>query len=479
MLDQEALIQSFIRRSMALAPDRLSNYLSDGQGNRYDRRPPYAALAARTETFLSGDLSDRFALVSGLRGTGKTTMVAQVYNALLTKGVPQSRLLYLSMDEVRGMLGCGLSEVMQGYERSLGKNLESFTSGDRAFLLVDEVHYDPAWPLTLKSLYDRTRNLFILATGSSAVSLNMSTDLARRAGTVRVFPMSFGEFNHMRYGMALPATVGSIYDILLCSRDAAEAHRRLVEVSAGTLDYLSRIKPMQLNEYLRVGSMPFALPFKEEQAVHDRALAMLEKVVFQDLEAVGKFDRSTQLKIMNLMTYLATADKLDYAKMTSVLEISKTTLTAIFEALEKADLVYKIWPRGSASSRIRKTPKYKIMAPAIRTAILTRVGAWTDTNGTYGKLLEDTVALTLHRHVVNGKASDLEYDPGDNCADFILTLNDRSRLVIEVGYGAKGIEQVVNTSRHVHPKFGIVISDTELDHRDNVLMMPKDLFLLP
>ncbi|MDX2305143.1 MAG: AAA family ATPase [Microscillaceae bacterium] len=61
-------------------------------------------------------------------------------------------------------------------------------------LLFDEVHDDDNWSKTLKILYDEARTAFILCTGSSALLLNQTADLARRIRIEKIYPFKFIEF---------------------------------------------------------------------------------------------------------------------------------------------------------------------------------------------------------------------------------------------------------------------------------------------
>ncbi|RLF85063.1 ATP-binding protein, partial [Thermococci archaeon] len=92
-------------------------------------------------------------LLPGLRGTGKTTLLAQLY--FYTHSMT-SEMIYLPVDELR-LLGFTLIEGVERY-------LEIFRP-ERSVLLLDEVQYDEKWPLTLKVLNDR-KQFLIIATGS-------------------------------------------------------------------------------------------------------------------------------------------------------------------------------------------------------------------------------------------------------------------------------------------------------------------------
>lgn len=478
MQNKESMVQGFIRKNISLAPDRFKNYVNDGAGNPYYRRFAYARYQRYANDFWEGDGSNRFIIASGLRGTGKTTIVAQLYNELLEWGVGRSRMLYVSMDEAMGTLGATIAEIVQGYEQFLTKNLESLEKDEQIYLFIDEAHYDPDWSLTLKTVYDRSRNVFIFVTGSSAVSLTTGTDVARRAKVEKLFPMNYLEYNLLKDSIQPPGVSEALGNALYRSSNAREAYAKIGEIYPAVNDYLSKVRPMQLNEYLKLGSLPFAIPFKDEGDVYERISSMLEKVVYQDLGAIGKFDRGTLTKVMNLLTLLAVNDRTNLNKLASDLELSKPTLREGIDALEKAELIFKVWPRGSSSAHIRKTPKYKFTAPAVRAAILWSVGEPFNTHEAYGALLEDTMAMYLHRAAVERAIQGFEFDPDDNGADFIVTARDGTNIIIEVGYGHKGTEQVRRSMARCGAKYGIVVSDDQLVSEENILVVPRELFLL-
>ena len=65
-------------------------------------------------------------------------------------------------------------------------------------LLFDEVHEDPKWTNTLKIVYDELKTALILSTGSSALLLQTTADLATRMLIRHVFPLSFSEYLSIR-----------------------------------------------------------------------------------------------------------------------------------------------------------------------------------------------------------------------------------------------------------------------------------------
>ena len=62
------------------------------------------------------------------------------------------------------------------------------------FIFVDEAHFDANWSETSKILFDKSKKIFMIFTGSSALSLELSVDAARRTTKEVVFPMNFSEY---------------------------------------------------------------------------------------------------------------------------------------------------------------------------------------------------------------------------------------------------------------------------------------------
>ncbi|MBU4481070.1 hypothetical protein KKH59_02015 [Patescibacteria group bacterium] len=63
-------------------------------------------------------------------------------------------------------------------------------------------------------------------------------------------------------------------------------------------------------------------------------------------------------------------------------------------------------------------------------------------------------------------------------ADFVLTLKDRSSIVIEVGFNKNEIEQVKNTMKKVKSRYGLVFGSSELELIDNSIVKVPLKFLL-
>jgi predicted AAA+ superfamily ATPase len=130
--------------------------------------------------------------LAGVRRAGKTFLFFHAMQALVGRGVPRDRMLYLNFEDDRlqpiheGDLDLVLRCFRELYPNSVG---------EKVYLFLDEVQSAPGWELWVRRLHD-TENIEIFVTGSSSQLLarDLSTALRGRSITLEVFPLSFREF---------------------------------------------------------------------------------------------------------------------------------------------------------------------------------------------------------------------------------------------------------------------------------------------
>jgi predicted AAA+ superfamily ATPase len=77
-----------------------------------------------------------------------------------------------------------------------------------------------------------------------------------------------------------------------------------------------------------------------------------------------------------------------------------------------------------------------------------------------------------------GKGS-LMYDSSHGGADFVLTIDEIS-IAIQIGSGSDGRQQVMQTRTKIPSKYGIIITDNQLDYdpESGIIRIPLRMFLL-
>ncbi|MSU75618.1 MAG: ATP-binding protein [Candidatus Magasanikbacteria bacterium] len=473
-------VLKYLQNQLVQAPFRLRTYVQDEQGKKYPQRNIYIKIDKYLKDFLHNPIAqDRWIIIPGLRGVGKTTIVAQLFLNHYQE-VDQQRMLYISLDEVVNVLGSSLKDVLVAYERILGESFEKLTRP--LFIFIDEAQYDPKWASVLKTVYDRSNKVFVVCSGSSAVSLQTNPDVIRRSIFQKLFPTSFTEFLMIRDGkFPIKDLKKNLKDALFNANSAKDAYEKLQKLEQNVIGAWSSIDRHYVDEYLKIGTLPFAIRMKDEARVYQTISLLLDKVINQDVQSLGRFDAKTLIHIKRVLFLLAESDVVSVQKLSKTLETSVNTVSNILEVLEQAELLIRVMPYGSNSKKVRKPSRYQFMSSAMRSAFLSIAGNEQIFIAQKGRLMEDVVAMTLHREFVASSRGALNHDSSKGSADFILTIAGKNIIPIEIGMGEKLGTQVRNTMKKVgSAKYGVVICQTSLKLLEdaNVVKVPLDYFLL-
>lgn len=473
-------VLDYVQNQIAQAPHRLRGHVTDLAGKAYPQRHIYKKLEKYLQDFIGRKTEQRWVVVPGLRGVGKTTVFSQLYLNLMPQ-YDVLRILYVSLDEVVGLLNSSLAEVLEAYESILGQSFERLQQ--TVFIFVDEVQYDPKWGLALKSLYDRTKKVFICCTGSSAVSLQTNPDISRRVLMTKLHPLSFPEYQMLRHGIdPVEGLKDGLKQAIYASPNTKAAFKNLKALEKEVVQYWSRVDKMEVQQYLMLGTLPFAIQFTSPDQVYESINTLLDKIILKDIESLKSFDSRTLQSIKRLLFLLADAnDVLSVTKLPNLVNMeSVITIQSVLSVLEQAELLIRVAPYGSKKNAMNKPSKYLFMTPAIRMALLGIVGKETTFHTRVGRLMEDAAALHLNREFVGAGGGNLTYDAAQGGADFILQMNNQREIVIEIGMGKKDITQVRSTLEKIKGDYGIVIGDGQLAHyeEEHIVCVPLQYFLL-
>ncbi len=222
----------------------------------------------------------RILMVQGTSsGAGKTTLLAQIYTEL-TCG-PACKL-YISLDEAKRVLGVNLADILSVYEELLGTVFENLDQP--IYLFIDEIQYEENWGLVLKSLYDRSKKVFMFCTGSSAVSIQTNPDISRRVVFEKLYPMSFTEYMLLKdRKFPIPGLGKNIRDILLNSSNATDVYARLQKLQNGVNKYWIGIHRLEIDNYLKYGTLPFTLQYNQEPLIYAQIEQTLTNILSKDI----------------------------------------------------------------------------------------------------------------------------------------------------------------------------------------------------
>lgn len=454
-------------------------YILNNQGEKFPMRDNFYNLQENIAAFMQGKSDARWFILSGLRGTGKTTLLAQLYDDCKSYDVYR---LYLTLDMPKVTLGDVLANnlvnLIVAYEEIIGRIVENLDKP--LFIFLDEVQYESDWGVILKNLYDRARKVFIIATGSQALQLQSNADIARRAFFEHILPLSFSEFLKIK-GIApeLDDFSNTIKNLLFDSKDAKYLYRGLLQLQNNITLAMLPIDRFVINKYLHYGTLPSLLNITNETLIYDQLRTNLAKVIM-DVARLGKFSAEVCSKIDPLLYLLADSGCKSLEQLSKDIGISKPKLAQILDTLVKTEVLQRISPFASHTAQISKTSKYLFVAPAFRAMYFNFIGSIRTPEEAKGKLLEDVVAMYFNmRKEFHNRITACNYDATENGADFILSMG-REKIIVEVGCGNKGFAQVKKTQVKIKSKYNLVISNDVLHFAEecNAVRIPLEMFLL-
>lgn len=474
-------IDAYVAQQMAISDVRTKNAITDRvTKKKFPRRSAILKLEKLLRSFQAGQ-DPRWIAILGLRGVGKTTMISQLFQAIQCD--PQHKI-FVSVDNAKDTLEIGVTEIMQGYERQLGYSFEELTQP--VYIFLDEIHFDPKWALSLKTLTDRSDYIFVVTTGSSVSEIKkaLDSDTARRILAETLHPLSFTEYLLLRDGKKPITGLGAkIRSALYESKDIDEAYTQLAALRGDVKQYWTGVTQNDIDRYIKYANLPFTLTYGDnEQYIYQQIAQIITTIVNKDIASLGSFDNATIKKVNPILYTLANTSIASVNNMASVHSIDRAVLTSVLDALEKASVLQRVYPYAQHKAQTTRPSKYVFVSPAYRSMYFNLVGSVVAYDDYKGFLLEDIVSLYLSILTRQGLANmagglSITYDGADNGADFIVS-NDSRRICIEVGYGNKKPKQA-NASKVRHKcVYGLTVSSSPLSKSTDSVTVPLSFFLL-
>lgn len=471
----------YLQRQLLLGESIMRSKNRSSRGKPFPTRTMIVLIQKYIRDFLlKSPGTKRWIILPGLRGVGKTTLVAQSYLWLLSQVDDKVNILYVSLDEVVEKVGSNLSDLIDEYERLLGVSFEQLEKP--TFIFVDEVQTDPKWARTIKFLYDRTPNVFLICSGSSAVHLQMDADIdGRRAVTEKLFPLSFSEYQVLAHDVFPTKDLKNrLIKALYYSTDAPSALKSLKDISLSVDQQWTRYNRNSVTKYLQTGTIPFTLGEADVRQVYTAIDAMVDKIISIDLQSLNQFKPETIGALKRLIFILTDCDVMTLDAMWKAVGVSRSQLINMIDALVKAELIIKVPAHGNNITATTNPSKFLFMSPAIRAAFHDIVGLPDTVAARQGKLLEDAAGLHFYREFVTKKTGSIThpFDKDGGHCDFILRIGNDHQIAIEFGMGTKSYSQPEKTLKKYGGAYGLVFSNSPLgiNGAGNVVTVPLDYF---
>lgn len=249
-------------------------------------------------------------LFTGLRRVGKTTLMYQVVDELIKKGVNPYDILYFSFDEQR----YELEDIIRQYETGV---LRGDITEKKVFLFLDEIQKLDGWPSKVKLLYDTNPKLKIFVTGSAQITMWRGTreSLAGRFFDFAIKPLDFEEYLDFKK-ISIDKERENIFE------------KDLKRHMAG---------------FLKTGGFIEALDMDEHMLGKYLKESLLERVVFVDIPLTFKLDLPELLMKLLSVTAARPGFYLDYNNLSNDLNVDHRTIANYISYLEYALFLQKLY----------------------------------------------------------------------------------------------------------------------------------------
>lgn len=300
----------------------------------------------------------RYVILSGARRVGKTTLLFQMIETLLKRGVEAKKIIYVSFDHPL-LKFCGMDQIISVYETNV------FLDGE-AYLFFDEIQYAADWDNWLKVFYDTKLNWRIATTGSASPILvqGVNESGVGRWSIIPVPTLSFYEYCNIIEAEERPQLEPGIKPTGLAALDRHRLN-----------DIMNRLGPLQkhFHRYLTVGGFP-ELALSKDDYYAQRMLRedVVDKVLKRDIPSLFNIRNASVLEKVFLYICFNSSNIINISTISKELDNTPAvTVSNYIQFLERANLIYVSYPVRLDGKKILKArPKMYIADAAIRNAVL-------------------------------------------------------------------------------------------------------------
>lgn len=315
-------------------------------------------------------------VITGIRRCGKSTLLSQYEEYLLSQGVEKSQIISINFEDLK-------NEELLDYKSLYTYIYNKLVDGKWTYVLLDEIQNVKQFQKTIDSLYVQ-KNVDIYITGSNAylLSSNLATLLSGRYVEISMLPFSFKEYYQANMNL---------------DKETAFAN------------------------YLKFGGFPYSstLDLKQDK-INQYLEGIFNTIIIKDIEDRKLFDfKNSQtidvVLLKQICTYLAdvVGNPVSIKSISDFLcsnnrKISDHTVSYYMNALVEAYIFYPVDRYNIRGKELLKTnKKYYIVDTGIKNYLLTKASS------DLGYLIENIVYLELERRgykINTGKLQTKEID---------------------------------------------------------------------
>ena len=333
-------------------------------------------------------------IITGVRRSGKSTLMYQMISNLLKTGIKPKQILFVNLEDKK-LIENSLDDIYLSYR-------ENINADERAFIFLDEIHKKDGWESWIRKKYDlKTEDKFVISGScSDLLKKEYSTLLTGRNITFEVFPLNFREFLLFKN----------------IEIDVEKIKGRVV------LEKTKILIKKELKNYLELGGFPAVLE-KPEEYKKELLEQYFDDIIYKDI--VDRFNLNSQktkdiaLFFMTNFTSLASL-----RNIRNSLKISYDTVKDYLSYFKEAFLFFTL-DHFSYSFKEQKTRASKVYCidNGLRNAVSFKFSK------DLGKLAENIVFVELKR-----REKDVYYWQNKGEVDFIIKNKDNSLEAMNVSF---------------------------------------------
>lgn len=279
--------------------------------------------------------------IVGLRRTGKTSLMYQVIDHLLEKGVPKEQILYFSFDKKVE----SLDKIVDVYKSEI---IMEDTIQEKTYFLFDEIQKLDDWENQIKILYDKRLPLKLLLSGSSSLTLKTSgkETLAGRNYILRLNPLSFREYLTLK-DENVP--------------EFSEVKKTYQEARLDREKYIT-----EFHRFIRYQGLPETIGMDEEMSRRYIKSSLVDQVVYKDIPS--NYDIGNPSILGELLRIIAERPGmlLKFNSLASDLSRTRQTISKYIFYLENSFLLRLVYNySGSFVTSAKKLKKVYFSHPSI------------------------------------------------------------------------------------------------------------------
>lgn len=255
-------------------------------------------------------------VLTGMRRTGKTTIVKQLLSELAS-----DNKMYFDLERIdnRELFSEKNYDSIVYTLKQRGINFNK-----KVYLVLDEIQLVKNIPSVLKYLYDNYDIKFI-ATGSSSFYIkNLFTEsLAGRKKIFELHPLDFGEFLSFKK---------VFYQ--------SNKNNKIFERSFNAAEY-ERLKPYY-EEFINYGGFPEVVLATNVFDKKDLLSDIISSYINIDIKALSDFHRQRDIYALIKMLAGRVGTRLDYSKLSRLVGLSRPTIQSYLDFFEKTYLITRL-----------------------------------------------------------------------------------------------------------------------------------------